>query len=517
MAVVEERWIPITFERGINTYDSPSLLDPGELQVLDNLEWAGVGLTPRPAWKNAGATPAHPTNRRGRGIEPSWFEAGIRKLVMATTPTALTTYDLTKTNIADPTAYTTITTFDAAIAITAGFREDPVRFAVGAGRLVSTQPGYPSQQLRKYDGTTAAAIAVSNIAGRAIVYHLSQFWVGGNPTTPTHLRYSAPGDADTWDLANDFVLIGQDDGEPIEDLAVWDRVLVVGKNHGLWYVAGDTPENFVVRPLETRFGAARGRSIVPTEDGVFIVGVDGNCYLWDGGDVRRITKKFRIDPAPALGGGYVSASFVAGKLYVTLSTSGQTVWCYEPAADRWRREKVNSALNTPHDLVSFDDRYLVATMLNPDASRTLLVREEIGPFVAGTGYRDPQPDVSDDAIYTATTGELWPTEGTPRRLPSPAGKATLVSLYVRYRQWTGGTSEPLVATPIVDGAEIGAQAKNFGAKAAAGLYEERRDFGASQEGKNIAVKFSANPVGAESESYAIEEVWAKVLIDKGPR
>ena len=501
-------WVDLTFEKGLNTFDVASVLAPGECQQLDNMLWLpNGGLTPRPAWKPAGANPSHPAERRGRGIETSWYESGVRKMVVAVADATGATYTLVKTNVADPTTYGSVATIEA-IAITAGFRSDPVRFAVGSGVIVSTHPGFPTQRLRKYDGTTAAAIATDNIAGRDIVYHLSRFWTGGNPTQPTHLRYSEVADEDAWDVENNFVLVGQDDGEPIEALGAWDRVLVVGKHHSLHYVAGDTPDNFQVRQLEGRFGAARGRSIVPTEGGVFVVGIDGNVYLWDGGEVRRITKRFRIDPAPAAGSGYVSAAFVAGTLYVVLSTDGRTVWAYEPAVDRWRREKVTSSTDCPRDLVGFDDRYLVATMAT--GSRLLSAREELGPFTAGAGWRDPQPDSGDDGTYVAVTGEVWPR--------GASGPAFIQEVELVYRQWTAGGTEPFVVIPIVDGVVLEELRQSIAPKEAAGVYAERLTFGAVPShvsGRNAALRFAFSPAGAENETYSVESARAGWFVPPG--
>lgn len=506
----ETRRIVLSFEKGANNVDPTSVLDEGEAAALSNFEWLpNGGITPRPGWKAAGSSPTQPTEKTGRGIEPSWYESGVRKLVVALADAAATSYHLRKTNVADPTAYTTQSLIET-VAITNGYRNDPVRFAVGAGKLVSAQPGYPSGQLRKYDGTTAAAIATSNIAGRALLYYLSRFWTGGGPTDPTLLRYSEIGDPDSWNVGENYIPIAQDDGEPIEDLAVWDRVLLVGKHHSIHYVAGNTIDTFDVRPLETRFGVARGRALVPSAFGVFIVGVDGHVYLWDGGSIDRITKKYRLPVAPADGVGYVSSALVGEKFYVVYSTTPGTVYCYEPGSGRWREEAIATATLGVRDLVAFDDRYLLATMGSTSAARILSVREESGAWVAGSAYRDPGPDAGDTTVYTATTRQEWPK--------GAFGKATLRSLWVRYRQWSGGAGAGLVFTPIVDGTEVTAQAKTVAAKTDAGVYATRVDFHpgdtAALSGRNFGVKVG---VTSANRTYAIEELFGDILVDKGER
>jgi hypothetical protein len=136
------------------------------------------------------------------------------------------------------------------------------------------------------------------------------------------------------------------------------------------------------------------------------------------------------------------------------------------------------------------------------------VRQEIGPKATG-GYRTPEHDVSTGQTYEARTREIW--------AKGAFGKCDLRHLYVRYRQWSAGSNEPLTFTPIVDGAEVSAQAKTVGNKASAGVYAERLDYAATVSGRNIAVKISSAPTSGEANTYSVEELTAGVIMDSGRR
>lgn len=510
----DDQWVPLTFEKGLNTFDQPSVLDDGECQALENFDWLpNGGIVPRPGWLAAGNSPTGaPTEMRGRGIFTDWYESGVRKLVVGAWDNT-TNFTVHKTNVSDPTTFSSYTSVET-IAISAGYYTDQIDFASGLGVLMYTHPGFPSGQLRTYDGSTAAALStdgddassLSNIAGRAIVYHLNRFWVGGSPTYPTHLKFSEVGDYDAWDLENNYLPIGQDDGEPIESIVVWEQGLVIGKQHSLWYMSGYTSDSFRVTPISLGIGCARGpRSLQATPDGVYVVGIDGNVYLYRGADLERLTTRTFVTTMPSTG--YMTSALVGGKLFVAATGTGQTVYVWERG--RWRKETLSDSSHYVQDLASYDDRYLLASAV--DGTRLLSVRQEVGPYATST-YRTPAHDVSASQTYEATTKEFWPK--------GPLGKGTLRSVYVRFRQWTAGSGEPLTITPVVDGTAITAQAKTLGNETSAGTYSGRVTFhteSATMTGTNFAVKFSSSPTSGEAQTYSVEEALAQVVVDRGRR
>lgn len=497
-----ERKEILRFDQGINVFDRPVSLRDGEAQAIQNLEWLqNGGLTPRPAWKAAGGTvTGSPSPKNARGLYTRWYESGVRKLVIAT-KTAADAMSFHKSNISDPRTFTSWTALETSLAVAAAYVHLPAKFAVGRSKLLYTNPGFPSAQIRSYNGTAVSAIATSNIAGRALAYHLSRFWTGGSIANPTYLRFTEIGDETQWVTEENFIPVGDDDGEPIEEIVIWDQVLIIGKAHSLWYLAGVDDKSFALKTLHPNIGCAPGSSLVISDVGLFILGLDGQVFLWDGGDIRPITRKVTVSPVSATG--YMTGAWVDGKLYVAATGAGGDVWCYEPGenvfAGRWRKEVVADAANLVQDLATYDERYLLATPSAGGGTRALSVRSESGPFAVGT-YRDPGHDAGAGETYEATTREIWPL--------GPLGKGTLRSVYLHYRQWTAGSLPTLDVTPIVDGVELVAAKKTMGGKGTAGDYVERKDFhteGVSMTGRNFAVKVAFAPTSAQNPTYSLEE------------
>lgn len=492
-------WVQLTFEKGLNAFDRASVLDDGETQQLDNFEFLpNGGVTPRPAWKAAGASPSgEPSSKRGRGIFTDWYESGVRKLIVATYDNSgnFITY---KTNVADPTAFSSYTQVDT-VAISSSYRSLPMAFAVGNNVLLMSQPGMTSGFMRYYNGTTATALADA-IAGRSLVYFLNRFWTGGDLTQPTWLRFSEIGDQTNWNVAENFIPVSQDDGEPVEDIVIWDRGLLIGKQHSLHFLSGYTIDNFALAPVNKKVGCAPGRSLIATEAGVFVLGIDGNAYLYDGADVQRITTKTSVTTRSS---GYMTGAWIGEKLYIGGTDAPTVAYCFDRG--RWRKETYADTSNAPQDLASYDGRYLLAS--SNAGSRLLSVRQEIGAF-ATSGYRSPATDVSSSETFTMKTKEMWSR--------GPTGKVTLRNLYVHYHQWVAGAGEYLTITPIVDGVEQTAQAKTVGGQAAVGDFAERVDFAALADGRNFALKFSCAPSSGEP-TYSIDEVYAKIIVDGGQR
>lgn len=496
-------WQHVTFERGLNTFDRPSALEDGTVQVLDNLEFLpNGGLTPRPAWKAAGASPTgEPSSKRGRGIFTDYYQAGIRRLVVAVYDNSanFVTY---RTNVADPTTFSSYTQIDT-VAVSSGYRSLPMAFAVGNSVLLMSQPGETSGFMRYWNGTSAAALADA-IAGRALVYHLNRFWTIGSIAEPTYLRFSEIGDQTNWNISENFVPVAKDDGEPGEDIVIWDRGLLIGKQHSLHFLSGYTVDNFALAPINKKIGCAPGRSLIPTEHGVFILGIDGNAYLYDGSEVQRISTSISVNRPTT---GYMTGAWVGGKLYLSGTDTPTVAYAFDGA--RWRKETYADTSNAPQDLVAYDDRYLVCS--SSAGSRLLSVREETGAF-STSGYRSPATDAGVAETFTVSSKEWWPK--------GPTGKAMLRSVYVRYHQWVAGAGEYLTITPIVDSVEQTAQAKTVGGKAAVGDYAERVDFAATDDatrsGRNFALKLSCAPSSGEP-TYSIDEVYAKMVTDGGVR
>lgn len=501
----QPNWYQVTLEKGLNTFDRPSVLQDGEVQALENFEWTPMGgVTPRPAWQAAGSSPSGtPSSKRGRGLFTGYYQSGVRRLV-ATIWDNSANFVTYRTDIADPTAYTAWTQIDS-VAVSSPSRNLPMAYAVGNNVLLMSNPGLASAYLRYWDGATAGNATTDAIAGRALVYFLNRFWTIGSLAEPTFLRFSEIGDHTNWNTSENFIPVAQDDGEPGEDIVIWDRGLLIAKQHTLHFLSGYTVDNFALAPIQGRFTVAPGRSLITTEHGVFVLGIDGNVYLYDGAEVQPVTKSISVNRPTT---GYMTGTWVAGKLYLSGTDTPTVAYAFDGA--RWRKETYADTGHAPQDLVTYDDRYLVCTA-NNGGSRLLSVREETGAFSTAT-KRSPGTDAGVAETFTCTTKEWWPK--------GPTGKSMLRSLYIRYHQWVAGTAEKLTITPVVDGVEQTAQAKTVGGKAAPGDYAERVDFAASNDavrsGRCYAIKFSCAPSSGEP-TYSIDELLVKTVEDQGVR
>lgn len=492
-------WVPLTFDRGLNEFDQRTQLQQGDAVTLQNYEWLpNGGLTPRPKLRAAGAasSPSGDPSLVGRGVFGSWYPSGIRVLVAAGTDG--TDFALYETDLATPDGFTTYNTIETGLAVDPAFVDLPVAFAVGNSKLLYTNPGFPDGRVRSWDGATVVDLDTDDMAGRSLTYHLNRFWTGGSAADPTLLRFTEIGDEAEWNVDENFIPVGQDDGEAICDSTVWDRGLVIGKAHSLWFLSGLDLDSFALSPIDNRIGVADGRTLVPSRYGVFMVGFDGNVSLWDGGAVARITERHRIETPPPLG--YMSAAYVADKLLIHAQGSTR-VDVFDPAEGRWRVEEYEVA--APQDMIAFDDRFLVASTI--DGARMLSQREEIGPFLLGSA-RSPGGDAGVETEYIAETGELYPG--------GVYSKALLRHAYIRLRQFTGQTDGAgFTVTPVVDGVAIDADAKDWTPEQDAGVYTKRFDFGNDRNGYSFGVRISAVVDDENLDTYAFEEIELGISVE----
>ena len=499
--------VPLSFEGGLADRPPATMLNEGEASALQGWEPFAGGLVPQPGWKHPSQSGLPGAgDRQGRGIHTKFHISGARKIV-AGFYDGSTTISLRHAPATPETSMAWTTIED--VTITSPYEKLPVGFAVGNEHILYTNPGFPSERIRKYDGTTASAIATDDIAGRFLAYHLNRFWTGGAAVNPTFLRFSEIGDEDNWNTSENFIPIGREDQEPIEDGVVFDRGIVLVKRHSLWWLAGTGPDSFQLLPISQRVGSWPGRSLVVTPVGIIFPSMNGEVMLWDGADVRTISERRHIISADGGTDEYVSCEFSADRVYLAYSdgTDTRKLQVYDIRRGiSWERHHQDANNDGPRDLATVD-HYLIATAYNPDESIGIMALQDVGRLDTAS-FRDPSPDAVEGTAYIAQTAVAYPAEGL--------GRATLRSVYLRYRQWETDGGTGFVVTPVVDGTEITAQAKTFGDKAAAGVYTEREDFGALPSGNNIALKFTQT-ASASVSAYSIEQGWAYVNIGEGRR
>ena len=210
-----------------------------------------------------------------------------------------------------------------------------VSFAQGAGHLLwtSSSMGFP----RLIELATLSAFNLTDmsaLAGRTAVYHKDRMFIAGSSQNPSRVYFSDIGDPNDFTTTTDFLDIGGDDGEAIQDLLSVEGLLLIPKTNRAYLVSGSGVESFFVNELPGGT-AATGRSAVRTPFGTVLAGTD-DIWVVQGGGVDPMSRP--------LGPGYRitnTASTAYGQDTVLIADSGtNTVWRVNLVTGAWMYESV---------------------------------------------------------------------------------------------------------------------------------------------------------------------------------
>jgi hypothetical protein len=460
--------IPLRFERGVNEFFEDSDMPEGYGSIIQNWVPEASGSLRVPwAWLSASATGLTGT-RTARGIAYFVPAAGARfVLAQATSGTQYKLVWIAKSALVAGT-WATIET------VTSSPSTRPLAMAAGAGLLLYCSPEFPTARIRKWDGTTAADASTLAIAGRTLIYHNNRFFTGGDLANPTFLRWSELGDGTVWSTETNEQPIGQDDGEPIEDLCSWDRAMFIGKENSIWVQSGFGPSTFSWRQMDGG-GCAPGRTLVACPEGVMAIGRERIWWL-EGGGFSPISGP--IETSYGMTGNYMSGTYVDGTVHVCDEGSGK-VWIWEIASQAWHTELFGTVNEGPGILSARAD-YLLGGAKVGSTNSLLLYRQMPGASRA----RIP----GSAQAFRAATGYEW--------MQHAVGPFTARHLYFKLRQRGGSAaSTPLTITHSVvgDDGEVSETVKTESLRGSAGTYRVRVDLG--QTGYGHKVEFSQT-VGA---------------------
>jgi hypothetical protein len=292
--------------------------------------------------------------------------------------------------------------------------------------------------------------------------------------------------------------VNRDDGEPIEDAVVFDRGLVIGKAHSLWWLSGLTPDSFGLYPIQQGgISVAQGRALCASPGGVFVVGRNGGVWLYSGGVPDMVNKRFQL---PVQASGYVTTAWQNNRLYIAQS-GGADVAVFDPVGGRLVVRDPRRADDRGAGEIAAIDEFLTYAPTNASTNDILQYRRELGALSVGTA-RSPLPDQGQGTSYAAT--------GRPEFPKSVLGQMVVRELRVRYRQFSAD-SEGFTATAVTD--KGSSSAKSFGAKASAGVYVEKHTFG--EVGNEVYFEFASAPGASDDDTYALEEVLVGVQVPEG--
>lgn len=210
-----------------------------------------------------------------------------------------------------------------------------VTFAQGAGYLLwsSSTMNYP-RSIELATLSTANVTDLLGLAGRTAVYHKDRMFVAGSSQNPSRVYFSDIGEPLDYTTTTDFLDIGGDDGEAIQDLLSVEGLLLIPKTNRAYLVSGSGVESFFVNELPGGT-AATGRSAVRTPFGTVLAGTD-DIWVVQGGGVDPMSRP--------LGAGYRitgKASTAYGQDTVLVCDSGSnTLWRVNLVTGAWSYEEV---------------------------------------------------------------------------------------------------------------------------------------------------------------------------------
>lgn len=495
--------IPISFGGGLNSREPNGSLQPNQAHDLSNWVPSEAELRPRLPFSKFSTTTL-PTTIYCRGIVTN-FSSPDERVIMALTDTDATPdwtlWDIQKFDI----------TSDAWTQIAGPFTLSdnsydrvPLAFAVGDGKLIYSNPAFPSTgRARYWDGSVDTQIATDRTAGRAHAFHLNRWWTTGALDNPHHVKFTEIGDITNWNTSENFFPVGDADW-PGLDLLVYDRGMLIGKGEGIWWLGGSTRDSFQLLPI-SRVGVGQGRSMCASPYGVFILNSDGLLCLWDGGEVEPIGDQF--EPGPSSAGGttisaQVSLAWARDRLYVCRQDH-DFMYVFKPDTGAWSAETIH----------------------NGGRQYAYVAAEGVELYVGAEGEAktDWPGGVRDDRWNALAVGLDQSQDGGflyigAAELPgSPLRKATLTSVYVQYFQSQNlsgdGAGEPLSVTAYDINAVAAPQTQTCGQKGQGTVNVERLDFGMPTSGYGWTLEFAASPTAAEGTVYHIQRAVAIVTVD----
>lgn len=200
-------------------------------------------------------------------------------------------------------------------------------------------------------GPTGSDITgMSGKAGRALAYHKDRLFTAGDTTNPSRLYFSAIGDPNSFTTATDYLDIGGDDGEAIQDLVSVEGLLLVCKTSRLYLISGSGIESFFINELSGG-SAAAGRCAVRTPYGTIVVGPT-DIWVVEGGGVEPLSRP--LGAAFSITGS-VSTAYAQDHVLV-LDTATNVVHRVNLVTGAWQQETVSDGENEPHHLFSLQGR-----------------------------------------------------------------------------------------------------------------------------------------------------------------
>lgn len=187
-------------------------------------------------------------------------------------------------------------------------------------------------------------------SGRATCSHKNRMFVGGDIANPSRLHWSGIGTPHTF-AANDFLDIGGDDGEAIEDLVSVEGLMLVCKTNRLYLISGSGIESFFINELPGG-SASTGRATVRTPYGTIVAG-PAEVWVVQGGGVDPLSRPLGVDYNIS---GLVSTAYAQDHALICDGGTGM-VYRVNLVTGSWSKELITDGENIVYHLFSLQGRF----------------------------------------------------------------------------------------------------------------------------------------------------------------
>lgn len=171
----------------------------------------------------------------------------------------------------------------------------------------------------------------------------NRIWAANSGTFPSGLYFS---EVNTWDFpAANVIYVERGDGDEITGLAPAFGGLVIFKRRNIYFLSGDGPTSFQLRPLNSRHGCVSGQTIGMSPKGLYYLGRDG-VYLLSGDsepeyvsiNQQSIFKTLAVDTAAFSAGVYIPNKHMYLCSFDTATASAGDFYDLQPELFRgyWR-------------------------------------------------------------------------------------------------------------------------------------------------------------------------------------
>lgn len=227
-----------------------------------------------------------------------------------------------------------------------------VSMSVGTGELI-----WSSKTMSNPRFVPLATLIGNNVtdlsskSGRATAFHKDRMFVAGSSADPARLYFSGIGTPHTFTTATDFIDVGGEDGEAIEDLVSVEGLLLVCKVNRLYLISGSGIESFFVNELPGGTSST-GRPAVRTPYGTIVAGPT-DIWVVQGGGVDPLSRPLGAQYSIS---GLVSTAYAQDVVLIADSSTGN-VYRVNLVTGAWSLEEVTSGENQVGHLFSLQGRF----------------------------------------------------------------------------------------------------------------------------------------------------------------